>query len=413
MTEEARKDTPEQAEFRQYCREWLAMNTPPVPDFPTVNSGIEIVTQEQFEYYSAWQKKAYEAGLVGCDYPVEYGGGGRTKCQVVANQEMLLAKTPPFASAIGLGMAVPVLYFHGTEAQKRRYLPKLFSGEEIWCQGFSEPGAGSDLASVQTFAERKGEDKWVINGHKVWTSSAQFADWMILLARTDKSDKYNGLTYFVAPIKSELGRSVTVRPLIKITGEAGFNEVLFDNLEIDDSYLVDAVGKGWAVAMTTLAHERGAGPMVSAVAGGQQKAPTNQPRKKQFPLLQLAQACMRNGAPAIEDPIVRDKVMAMLVRQTAIKQHRRLRNVKSLADHQRLALQDKLIGTQYGQEAAAIALEIEGSMSTLSQYDADAPEQGSWPYAYLSSFMGTIAGGTNEIQKNILGERVLGLAKSK
>ncbi len=413
MSQDKRTDTPEQAEFRRYCREWLASNTPSPPDFPMVNSGIEIVTREQLEYYAGWQKTAYEAGLVGCDYPTEYGGGGRTKCQIVANQEMLRAKTPTFAGAIGLGMAVPVLFFHGSEDLKRRFLPGLFSGEEIWCQGFSEPGAGSDLASVQTSAVRKGENKWVINGHKVWTSTAQYSQWMILLARTDKSHKYEGLTFFVVPIESERGRSVTVRPLIKITGEAGFNEVLFDDLEIDDSYRVDEVGKGWQVAMTTLAHERSAGPMLSAMAGGQQRAATNQPENKQFPLLRLAQTSIRNGAPAIEDAIIRDKVMAMLIRQTAIKQHRRLRTVSSLADPQRLSLQDKLIGTQYTQEAAAIALEIEGSLGTLTQYDENAPEQGNWPLAYLSSFAGTIAGGTNEIQKNILGERVLGLAKSK
>lgn len=413
MQRQGNSDTPQQAEFREFCREWLAMNTPRQPEFQAVNSGIEIVTEAQLEYYSQWQKSAYEAGLIGCDYPIKFGGGGRTGCQLVANQEMLRAKTPPFAGAIGLGMAAPVLFFHGSDDLKQRFLPKLFSGEELWCQGFSEPGAGSDLASVQTTAVPKGKGKWVINGHKVWTSTAQFARWMILLARTDRSDKYNGLTYFVVPIESELGKSVTVRPLIKMTGEAGFNEVLFDDLEIDDAYRVDEVGKGWAVAMTTLAHERGAGALVSAVAGGQQKRATNQPDKTQYPLIRLARTCIRNGAPAIEDPVIRDKVMAMLIRQTAIKQHRRLRGVPSLADPQRLSLQDKLIGTEYTQDAAALALEIEGSMGTLSHYDDQAPEQGEWPLAYLSSFMGTIAGGTSEIQKNILGERVLGLAKSK
>ena len=407
------RDSSEQETFRAYCREWLGRNNPPLPGFTPVSSGIEIVTQEQLEYYTRWQKAAYEAGLIGCDYPVEYGGGGKQNCQIVANQEMLRAKTPVFAGAIGLGMVAPVLFFHGTEDLKKRFLPKLFSGEELWCQGFSEPGAGSDLASVQTFAEPKGNSGWVINGHKVWTSTAQFASWMILLARTDKSDKYNGLTYFVAPIRSELGKSVTVRPLIKITGEAGFNEVLFDGLQIDDAYRVDDVGKGWQVAMTTLAHERSAGALVSATAGGQEAIRKRETESKEFPLLRLARMCIRNGAPAIEDPVVCDKVMTMLIRQTAIKQHRRLRGVPSLADSQRLALQDKLLGTEYLQDAAALALEIEGAAGTLSEHDGDAPDQGKWPMAYLSSFMGTIAGGTNEIQKNILGERVLGLAKSK
>lgn len=411
MSEKPARDTPEQEEFRHYCREWLARNNPPPPDFKPVKSGIEIITDEQLDYYRNWQRAAHAAGLVGCDYPVEYGGGGRSNCQAIANQEMLRAKTPTFAGVIGLGMGAATIFYHGSEDLKKRLLPKLFSGEEIWCQGFSEPGAGSDLASVQTFAERRHNDRWVINGHKIWTSMAQFATWMILLARTDKSDKYNGLTYFVVPIEPERGKSVTVRPLIKITGEAGFNEVLFEDLEIDDAYRLDEVGHGWKVAMTTLAHERGAGRLVAPTSGGQGAEPASQDRD--FPLLKLAQECIRNGQAAIEDPVIRDKVMEMLIRQTAIKQHRRLRRVPALADPQRLALQDKLLGTEYVQDTAAVALEIEGVAGTLSHFDATAPDDGKWPKAYLSSFGGTIAGGTNEIQKNILGERVLGLAKSK
>ena len=412
MPQKVTRETPEQEAFRRYCRDWLARNNPPMPNFTPVKSGIEIVSDEQLTYYQIWQKAAHEAGLIGCDYPVEYGGGGRTNCQSIANQELLRAKTPTFAGAIGLGMGAPTIFYHGSDDLKRRLLPKLFSGEEIWCQGFSEPGAGSDLASVQTFAERKG-DVWVINGHKIWTSMAQFATWMILLARTDKSDKYNGLTYFVVPIASERGKSVTVRPLIKITGEAGFNEVLFDGLEIEDSYRLDAVGHGWKVAMTTLAHERSAGTLVAPTAGGQGAEPRAEPQDHDFPLLKLAQECVRNGQAAIDDAIIRDKVMDMLIRQTAIKQHRRMRGVPELADPQRLALQEKLLGTQYVQEAAAVALEIEGPAGTLSHFDRTAPDGGKWPKAYLSSFGGTIAGGTNEIQKNILGERVLGLAKNK
>jgi len=413
MSQQLKNDTPEQEDFRHYCRDWLSRNTPPPPPFKPVKSGIEIVTEAQRDYYTKWQGEAYAAGLVGCDYPVEYGGGGRTNCQAIANQEMQRAKTPVFPGAIGLGMAAPVLFFHGSEDLKRRLLPKLFSGEELWCQGFSEPGAGSDLASAQTFAEPKGNTAWVINGHKVWTSTAHFATWMILLARTDKADKYNGLTYFVVPIKSELGKTVTVRPLIKITGEAGFNEVLFDGLEVEDSYRLDDVGKGWQVAMTTLAHERGAGSFVMAASGGQEAVDSNDSESKEFALIKLARDCVRNGSPAIEDPIVRDKVMNMLIRQTAIGQHRRMRKVPALADTQRLTLQEKLISTEYVQDSSAVALEIEGAASTLSQYESDAPDKGRWPVTYLNSFAGTIAAGTNEIQKNILGERVLGLAKSK
>jgi alkylation response protein AidB-like acyl-CoA dehydrogenase len=324
---------------------------------------------------------------------------------------MLRAKTPILPGLIGLGWAAPVLFLHGAEDLKKRLLPKIFTGEELWCQGFSEPGAGSDLAGVQTSAVQKGNDKWVINGHKVWTSTAQYASWMILLARTDKSSKYDGLTFFAVPIKSEIGKSVVVRPLIKITGEAGFNEVLFADLEIDDAFRIDSVGKGWQVAMTTLTHERGAGVFTMPESGGQ--TPAEELEDSGFPLLRLAHSCTRNGAPAINDAIVRDRVMNLLIRHTAIRQHRRIRTVPGLADPQRFALQDKLLGTEYTQDAAALALELEGHAATLSPFDSGAPDRGKWSIAYLSSFGGTIAGGASEIQKNILGERVLGLAKSK
>ncbi len=173
------------------------------------------------------RRSAYQAGLIACDYPKEYGGGGHKGFQRIASSEIARAGVPYFINVIGLGMAAPTILHHGTEEQKRRFLPPLFSADEIWCQGFSEPGAGSDLAGAQTFAVRRG-DHWVINGHKVWTSLAHFASWMIMLVRTSREHKYDGLTYFIVPIAGTPG--VTVRPLIKMTGETGFNEVLFEDL---------------------------------------------------------------------------------------------------------------------------------------------------------------------------------------
>ena len=251
MSEDAKKDTPEQSEFRQYCRDWLSKNVPDLPSFRLPQSAMEIMTQQQMDYLAGWQKSAYDAGLVGCDYPKEYGGSGRTNCQRVANEELQRARTPYFPNVIAMGMAAPTIFHHASEELKRRFIPKIMSAEEIWCQGFSEPDAGSDLANVQTFAEKKG-DNWVINGQKIWTSLAMFASWMIILCRHDRSDKYKGLTYFIVPIKSALGKGVEVRPLIKMTGETGFNEVFFTDLEIPDSYRLDEVGNGWQVAMTTL-----------------------------------------------------------------------------------------------------------------------------------------------------------------
>lgn len=405
------QDTPEQAGFRQYCRQWLQANTPGEPPVRLPLSPLEIMTHAQLSYLQAWQKSAYDAGLVGCDYPVAVGGGGHNDCQRIANEEMIRARTPYFPNVIGLGMAAPTVLYHGQEALKERLLPRLFSGEDIWCQGFSEPGAGSDLASVQTFAQRKG-DKWVINGHKVWTSLAHFAEWMILLLRTDKAHKYDGLSYFVVPIRAALGNGVTVRPLIKITGETGFNEVIFEDLEVDDSFRLDELGKGWQVAMTTLLHERGAGELQTPRAGGMKSKATHATNTAN--LIELARNTLRNGRPASEDPLIRDRIMQMVIREQGLAQNQRRSRVPALQDHPlRLQLQNKLLASEIAQDTAAIAVEVEGASASLYLGDEHAPAGGQWPMAYMNSYGMTIAAGTSEVQRNILGERVLGLAKSK
>ncbi len=411
MSQQDRRDTPEQAEFREQARAWLADNRPGEPTVRLPQSPLEIMTEPQLEYLQAWQKAAYDAGLIGCDYPVEVGGGGRTNCQRIANEEMMRARTPFLPNVIGLGMAAPTVFYHGQEELKRRLLPRLFSGEDIWCQGFSEPGAGSDLASVQTFAERKG-DKWVINGHKVWTSLAHFAEWMILLLRTDKSVKHDGLSYFVVPIRSALGKGVTVRPLIKITGETGFNEVIFEDLEVDDGYRLDELGKGWQVAMTTLLHERGAGDLVTPRSGGMKNKSSHISNVAN--LIELARKCNRDGAPASDDALMRDRMMQMLIRETAMAANQRRSKVPALQDHpMRLPLQNKLLMSEIAQDTAGLAVEIEGAAASLYLGDDRAPDGGQWPMAFMNSFGFTIAAGTSEVQRNILGERVLGMAKSK
>lgn len=411
MSESARKDTPEQAEFRQYCRDWLAANKPGEPPVRLPQSALEIMTGPQLEYLQAWQKSAYDAGLVGCDYPVEVGGGGRSDCQRIANAEMIAARTPFLPNVIGLGMAAPTVFYHARDEIKQRLLPRLFSGEDIWCQGFSEPGAGSDLASVQTFAERKG-DKWVINGHKVWTSLAHFAEWMIILLRTDRSHKYDGLSYFVVPIRSALGQGVTVRPLIKITGETGFNEVIFDNLEVDDSYRLDELGKGWQVAMTTLLHERGAGELQTPRAGGMKSRATHETNARS--LIELARQTPRGEGSAADDPVLRDRMMELLIREKGFEQSQRRGRVQALLDHpMRLALQNKLQASEIAQAISETALDVAGAAGSLYLADGNAPAGGQWPLAYMNTFGMTIAAGTSEVQRNILGERVLGMPKSK
>jgi alkylation response protein AidB-like acyl-CoA dehydrogenase len=411
MSESASKDTAEQAEFRQHCRDWLKDNTPGEPPVRLPLSPLEIMTEPQLSYLQDWQKAAYDAGLIGCDYPTECGGGSRNDCQRVANEEMIRARTPFLPNVIGMGMAAPTVFYHAQDQLKERLLPRLFSGEDIWCQGFSEPGAGSDLASVQTFAEKKG-DKWVINGHKVWTSLAHFAEWMILLLRTDRSHKYDGLTYFVVPIRSALGKGVTVRPLIKITGETGFNEVLFEDLEVDDSYRLDDVGKGWQVAMTTLAHERGAGEKVTPRSGGLKSASTHATNSTS--LIELARNTNRGGKPASDDPLIRDRIVQQIIREEGLSQNQRRARVTALQDHPaRLMLQNKLLASEITQDTAALAVEVAGASASLYLGDDNAPVGGQWPMAYMNSYGMTIAAGTSEVQRNILGERVLGMAKSK
>lgn len=410
MSKKGKKESPEQVEFREYCREWLSTNTPGAPPIRLPQHPIELTTQAELDYLVPWQRAAWEAGLCGADYPKEYGGGGRTGCQRIANEEMQRAGTPYFPNVIALGMAAPTILFHGSEELKTRYLPKILSCEEIWCQGFSEPDAGSDLASVQTFAERAG-DSWVINGSKIWTSLATFASWMIILCRTDRTTKHDGLTYFIVPIQSALDKGVEVRPLIKITGETGFNEVFFTNLEIPDKYRVDDVGSGWPVAMTTLMHERGAGPMTTPSAGGRR---SDDAPGSALDLIDLARQTDRNGRPAAEDPLIRDRIIELIIRQKGFGQSIRRTGVKGLLDNpNRIGLQGKLLFTEIAQEVSALALEIEGAAGTLFVSDENAPNKGMWPLTYLNSYGNTIAAGTSEVVRNILGERVLGMPKTK
>ncbi len=396
--------TPEQEEFRQYCRRWLAESKPAAPSFRLPIAAIEIGTEEQRRWFAAWQKKVYGAGLIGCDYPKEYGGGGHKGFQQIATQEMGRAGVPFMMNVIGLSMAAPTILVHGSEEQKRRYLPPLFSAEEVWCQGFSEPNAGSDLANAQSSAVRDG-DHWIINGHKVWTSLAHFAAWMIMLCRTSTADKYNGLTYFLVPIANTKG--VTVRPLIKITGETGFNEVLFEDVAVPDANRVDKVGNGWTVAMTTLLYERGA-----AEGAGSGGGPSLEEQIRQ--LVALAKRMKRGGRPAWDDALVRDRVMQLAIRAEGLRQNARRMRVETLTDQpMRLPLQSKALVSELLQDIAAVAMEIEGPHASLYLGDPGAPDAGHWPHAHLNSYGFTIAAGSNEIQRNILGERVLGLAKSK
>jgi alkylation response protein AidB-like acyl-CoA dehydrogenase len=394
------------AEFRREVRAWIAAHRPPDPGFKLPQSFLEVESDRQFDYLRAWQRKVYDAGYLGLDWPKEYGGGGDPRgLQRIVSQEMARARTPFFVNTIGLQWAGPTILVYGTEAQKKRMLQPILSAEEIWCQGFSEPGAGSDLASLTTRAERTA-DGWLVSGHKVWTTLGHKAKWMILIARTDpNAGKYDGLSYFLFPMDAP---GVTVQPLVKMTGEGGFNQVIFERAPMPADAILGVEGQGWQVAMTTLMHERGA---AEGSGGGQIGSSAEGVRL----VAGLAQRMRRDGAPAAADPVLRDRLAQLWIREEALRLASLRWRIEGLNADRPLALRlmNKLVYSELIQDSGDLACQIEGPAAGLWLGDPDAPDKAEWPRAYMNSFGVTIGGGTSEIQRNILGERVLGLPKSK
>jgi alkylation response protein AidB-like acyl-CoA dehydrogenase len=392
------KLTPEQEAFRDEVRAWLRANLP--PDWAS-RPTTDVPRAEMYDFGRMWQRKMYEAGLLGLTWPKEYGGRGLTWMEeLIFHQELVLHKAPPPLNILGIGMAGPTIIAYGTDAQKKRHLQKILTAEEIWCQGYSEPNAGSDLASLQTRAVRDG-DHFVVNGQKVWTSLAHIADWMMLLARTDPSaSKHKGITYFLLDMHSP---GVTVRPLRQITGDAEFNEVFFENVRVPAANILGELHQGWSVGITTLMYER------LALGFGLQA-------RFQIALdatLGLARRMRRNGGTAAQDPVLRQK-LAQLVIDNAVFKYTAARAITRL-----------LRGELPGSEASAgkiwwcdkhqalqeVAQELLGPYGQLGRGTPWAVDQGMWQYSFLRSRGNSIEGGTTEIQRNIIGERVLGLPK--
>ncbi len=395
------------ADFRREVRAWIEANRPPDPGFKLPQSFLEVESERQFTYLRDWQRRLFDAGYLGLDWPREYGGGGGDpeRPQRVVSQELNRARAPFLVNVIGLQWAGPTILAYGTEAQKQRFLAPILSAEEIWCQGFSEPGAGSDLASLQARAEAT-EEGWVVTGHKVWTTLAHFARWMILLARTDASvGKYEGLSYFLFPMDAS---GVTIQPLVKMTGEGGFNQVIFDRAPMPREALLGRQGQGWKIAMTTLTFERGA---AEGTGGGQSVTSAESIRS----LVSRAARAHRNGRPAAEDPLLRDRIVALWIEEEAIRLSAQRARLAGLCQDRPYAIpmMMKLLASEYNQRVADVACQLLGPDGTLWLGDPEAPDRAEWPRAYMNSFGMTIGGGTSEIQRNILGERVLGLPKSK
>lgn len=389
---------PEEESFRRQVRDWLDANLP--RNSPLM--GRERHEDKQWlGEAKAWQRKLYEAGYVALAWPKEYGGQALDPVrQSIVNEEMVRARAPYLVGGSGLSMLGPTLIAWGGEEQKKRYLPKILSAEEIWCQGYSEPGSGSDLASLRTRAEIVG-DEFVVNGQKVWTSGAQYADMMFCLVRSDpEAPKHRGISYILIDMHTP---GITVRPLVQMTGERGFNEVFFDNVHVPRRNLVGRLNEGWIVANATLFHERN---MLGASTASQQLVAR---------LLDLARSLRRGGRPLSQDPVYRQRLADLEIRVEAMKYH----FYRQLTDqiHGRApgveAMINKLVGTELNHDLSTAAMELMGDYGMLARGEESAPDRGYWPYEWMFSLGLVIGGGTSHIQKNIIAERGLRMPKSR
>jgi alkylation response protein AidB-like acyl-CoA dehydrogenase len=380
-------DTPEEAAFRTEAKTWLTAQAPTEAEL----SGLSDMARAKL-----WQQRKAEAGWACIRWPKAFGGRDANPIQqVILNQEEAKLNTPNTGVfSIGQGMAAPTMMTWATESQKQQYLPKLASGEHIWCQLFSEPAGGSDLAALRTKAVRDG-DEWVINGQKIWTSGAQYSDYGILVVRTDPDvPKHQGLSYFFLDMKSP---GIDIKPIKQISGASGFNEVYFTDVRIPDAQRLGEVGQGWQVALTTLMNER------ASIGGGSGAAGFDQ-------IMQLAQRLNINDKPAIEDGQVRANLANWYVRQAGLK-FTGYRSMTALSRGEIPGPENsigKLVGAPLTQDLASFAIDLMDQAGILWSPESDALE-----HLFQSTYMSIpglrIAGGTDEIMANIIAERVLGL----
>ena len=390
--------TPAQEAFRREVRGWLEQNLP--ADLCVDDAFDERVAADRatFERRVAWQRKLYDSRWVGISWPAQYGGRDATLMeQIIFDEEYFRARAPVLPGYSGVNMAGPTIIEWGTEEQKRRFLPRILSGEDIWCQGYSEPGAGSDLASLATRAEDRG-DHFVVNGQKVWTSAAQFADWIYVLVRSDPTaPKHRGISYLLADMTTP---GITVRPLVLMNGHRHFNEVFFVDVRVPKENLIGRQNEGWKPAMTTLMYERKSG-------GG--RGYTEQLVR----LRTLAAELSVSGRPAWEDPLVRQGFAQLWIDATCLR-YTRLRNITRQLRGEPPGPEGsilKLFGSELGVRIADFAGELLGPRVLINRPSEAVPDAPRWYNRVVSARQYTIAGGTSEIQRNIIGERVLGLPK--
>ena len=381
--------TPDDQAFQEEIRLWLTAHVGEIPSFRTID--------EEFAWGRTWQATLAADRWVGIHWPSEYGGRSATPIQVALfNMEYARSKAPQPVNRNGINHVGPTRLAHGTEAQKQRWLPRILDAQEIWCQLFSEPGSGSDLASLSTRAIAS-DDGWVLQGQKVWTSYAQFARWGIAIVRTDPdAPKHKGLSYMVVDMESP---GIDIRPLVTITGESEFNEVYFDEVFVPNDCLVGGLNQGWAVANTTLAHERG----------------TTFPFKEQVVhevyLEELYSLAEQLGT--IDDPDVADALADAAVKLRVLRLHN-WRTLTRLAQGIEPGPESsvvKLTWADMTQTLSNAALLVVAESSPLWEGAWNNPMDGKWQHQWLWSKAATIAGGTSEIQKTIIGDRILGLPR--
>lgn len=390
--------TPEQDALRAEVRGWLATNLDPALCVDDPKDERVAPDRETFEKRRIWQRTMYASGWVGIAWPKEYGGRGAGLLeQVIFDEEYTNAHAPVLPGYSGIALCGPTLMHWGTDEQKERFLKRILNGDDVWCQGYSEPGAGSDLAGLQTKAVAEGDD-FIINGQKVWTSGAQYADWIFMLVRTDPdAPKHRGISYILVNMKTP---GVTVRPLVLMNGHSHFNEVFFEDVRVPKANLVGPLNQGWKVAMTTLMFERA----YAGVANYDDQIGR---------LVELSQQVHVDGSPAWEQSWVRQKLTQFHIESQALK-YTRLRGLTKLLKGLPPGPEGsmlKLCGSELGIDIAAFASELLAGAAIAEQATDVVPDAPRWFNRVLSARQYTIAGGTSEIQKNIMGERVLGLPK--
>src|SRR5262245_45321984 len=380
-------------EFRDTLRRWLAANlTRPWREELRDPNGTE---NSLMEVRRAWQKKLHAAGYLGMDWGKEWGGRGATEVEkAILEWELASADAPQILNFLGIGLLGPALIHHGSEAQRRRFLPPMLAADELWCQGFSEPGAGSDLASLRTSAAIDG-DHFVLNGQKIWPTLGPWADWIFVLARTDTQDRYGGISFILCKLDTP---GVEVRPLRQITGESEFGEVFFENARVPRENLVGKMGEGWRIAMTVLAYERGA----SSLAYSQRFARD---------LRLLARALEERGRLTGS---AREKV-ARLVVENEVMRANGVRMLATFAEGKAPGTEsslEKIFWSEFDQRFRETAIDLLGPGGQLLRSSPGARPDVDWAREFLWSRAGTIYSGSSEVQRNIIAKRVLGLPQT-